>query len=292
MWYPTEPTNACLRESLRDLPYEELSCVYPTLGKTYFDWEYPSKGVDNALTFMENNSWLPIVTTALYGLAIYAGQRYMADRPAWDWRYRLAAWNLFLAVFSAVGFFRTAPQLLHNLWYYDFKTNMCTHGMTVLGFGPSAYWVYIFGWSKFFELIDTFFIVVRKKNLMFLHWYHHVTVLICSWHTIVTQNPTGIIFAVVNYGVHMLMYFYYFLMAIKCKPNWFNPLIITVGQILQMVVGVGVCIGVYSWAKEDGCHASLNNIKAALLMYASYLYLFCEFFFKRYMIKAKRTKTL
>jgi hypothetical protein len=31
--------------------------------------------------------------------------------------------------------------------------------------------------SKVFELWDTFFIVVRKRPLILLHWYHHVTVL-------------------------------------------------------------------------------------------------------------------
>jgi elongation of very long chain fatty acids protein 6 len=224
MWYPTESTGSCLRTSLlNNATYEEFTCVYPALGKTYFSWEYPSTLTATTLTYMENNSWLPVVTVALYDLSIYFGQRHMESRPAWDWRYRLAAWNLFLAVFSAAGFFRMAPHLLHNLWHYDLKTLICDDALTTTGFGPTALWGMIFAWSKFFELFDTFFIIVRKKKLMFLHWYHHVTVLLCCWHTMVSRTPAGFIFSVVNYGVHMVMYFYYFLMAIRSKPKWFNP---------------------------------------------------------------------
>lgn len=198
-WYPTDATGECLRTSLRaNVPYEEISCLYPTLGKTYMSWEYPAQGSVTVLDFMEANPWFPLVAVALYALAIFAGQKYMQDKPAWDWRYRLAAWNLFLAVFSAFGVLRMAPNLFHNFYYYDFKTNACSHPLTVLGYGPGAYWGLFFTWSKFFELFDTFFIIVRKKKLMFLHWYHHITVLLCCWHTIVSGTPVGMIFSVVN----------------------------------------------------------------------------------------------
>jgi elongation of very long chain fatty acids protein 6 len=224
-WFPTDASgDDCLRTALvRDAPYEEFNCLYPTLGKTTLGWEYPTAWPADVLEFMQNNGWLPIVTVALYAVVIFWGQQYMADRPAWDWRKRLAAWNLFLAVFSGWGFFRMAPHLLHNLYHYDFKTNVCADPMSLLGFGPTSVWGLIFAWSKFFELFDTFFIVVRKKKLMFLHWYHHITVLLCCWHTITSSSPAGFIFSVVNFGVHMVMYFYYFLMAIRCKPKWFNP---------------------------------------------------------------------
>jgi len=252
------------------------------------NWEFPSTGAAKVLAFMENNSWLPIATVIVYVISIFAGQAYMANHEAWNCRKWLAAWNFFLSVFSFCGFIRMAPHLLHNIYHYDFETIVCTDSLTLAGYGSSAMWGLIFAWSKFFELFDTFFIVARKKKLMFLHYYHHVTVLLCCWHTIVSGTPAGFIFSVVNYGVHTVMYFYYFLMAIHCRPKWFNPKVITVAQILQMVVGVSVCVGAYKFAGKESCHANTLNIRGTLFMYASYLYLFSEFFFKRYMIQARK----
>jgi GNS1/SUR4 family len=57
-----------------------------------------------------------------------------------------------------------------------------------------------------------------------------------------------------------------------------------------MVVGVSVCLGAYNYAGKDGCFANPLNIRGALFMYASYLYLFCDFFFKRYGVIATKRK--
>ncbi|CAN0512742.1 unnamed protein product [Discosporangium mesarthrocarpum] len=52
------------------------------------------------------------------------------------------------------------------------------------------------------ELGDTFFIVLRKKPLIFLHWYHHVTVLLYCWHSYYEQTTYGLYFICMNYTVH------------------------------------------------------------------------------------------
>jgi elongation of very long chain fatty acids protein 6 len=87
------------------------------------------------------------------------------------------------------------------------------------------------------------------------------------------------------------MYFYYFLMAVKMKPKWFNSIWITVSQISQMVVGVAVTVlgFVLTPSYEKECSLSKENNVAALIMYGSYLMLFLEFFFQRYRFKGKKT---
>jgi hypothetical protein len=47
--------------------------------------------------------------------------------------------------------------------------------------------VQLFILSKFPELVDKFFIVARRRPLLFLHWYHHVAVLLYCWHSYATE---------------------------------------------------------------------------------------------------------
>ena len=78
------------------------------------------------------------------------------------------------------------------------------------------------------------------------------------------------------------MYFYYFLMAIKCKPKWFNPKWITIAQITQMVVGGTVSIFAFLVVGREGCWATFENNTGILVMYVSYFFLFLQFFLQRY----------
>jgi elongation of very long chain fatty acids protein 6 len=124
--------------------------------------------------------------------------------------------------------------------------------------------------------------VVHKKKLILLHWYHHASVLLASWHTMVTHSPAGIIYTTVNYGVHAIMYLYYFLMAVKCKPKWFRPQWITIAQISQMVVGCIISICAFSLVHREDCWAKFENNTGILVMYASYFLLFSQFFLNRF----------
>ena len=76
-------------------------------------------------------------------------------------------------------------------------------------------------------------------------------------------------------------------MAIKMRPKWFNPIVVTFMQLSQMFVGVGVTIVAFYYYKksiEEGkpCHIRKENNVAAFIMYGSYFYLFAQFFVARY----------
>ena len=238
------------------------------------------------LNFVKENMYLPGYIVTGYISACYLGQKFMKNRKPFDLSTPLAYWNLFLSLFSFVGMTRTVPELIYNINNLTIKENLCSDPMTTFGKGACGLWVQLFIFSKIPELLDTFFIVARKKPLIFLHWYHHITVLLFCWHSYATEASTGLFFVAMNYSVHAMMYGYYYLMAINAKPKWLNPALITASQISQMVVGTSLCVmSGLLLANGDECSVKKENIIAGAIMYGSYLYLFCEFAVKRFLPK-------
>jgi hypothetical protein len=275
----------CIGTNGLGVQYVEFSCVHPTLGKLYLPFEKFYDPV-SSLVWMQERPMIPIWACLIYVAGIVAGRAYFAKRDAWSWRGALAFWNLGLSLFSWIGAFRTAPQLYYNLTTYPLRSNLCDDPAALYGSGSTGLWVQLFILSKFPELIDTLFIVVHKKPLIFLHWYHHITVLLYCWHSYVTTSPSGLFFVVMNYSVHAVMYGYYFLMAVKMRPKWFNPIVVTFMQLSQMFIGVGVTIVAYYYYSHpvEGreCQIRKENNLAAFVMYGSYFYLFAQFFVMRY----------
>ena len=123
-----------------------------------------------------------------------------------------------------------------------FYASVCRPAETSFGQGANGFWTMLFIFSKVPELIDTLFVVLRKKELIFLHWYHHVTVLLYCWHSYMTRSSAGLYFVAMNFGVHALMYFYFFLQSIGVRVGWAQ--VVTTLQISQMFVGIIVCTSV------------------------------------------------
>uniref|UniRef100_A0A672KYU7 Elongation of very long chain fatty acids protein n=1 Tax=Sinocyclocheilus grahami TaxID=75366 RepID=A0A672KYU7_SINGR len=135
---------------------------------------------------------------------------------------------------------------------------------------------------------DTLFIVLRKQKLIFLHWYHHITVLLYSWYSYKDMVAGGGWFMTMNYLVHAVMYSYYALRAAGFKISRKFAMFITLTQISQMVMGCVVNYLVYSWMQQgQECPSHVQNIVWSSLMYLSYFVLFCQFFFEAYVTKTK-----
>jgi hypothetical protein len=98
---------------------------------------------------MESQPLLPIVVCALYAILIFGGQYLMENSESWKWRRSMAAWNLFLSVFSGIGMLRTLPQLLHNLATMSVRDNLCRDPRETYGSGSTGLWVQLFILSKF-----------------------------------------------------------------------------------------------------------------------------------------------
>jgi hypothetical protein len=97
---------------------------------------------------MVDNPWLPMVAVTLYGVGIIYGRNHFKNQPAWDWRRTMSIWNLCLSTFSAIGFVRTLPQLIHNFSHYTVTENLCFDPESNFGSGATGFWVQIFCLSK------------------------------------------------------------------------------------------------------------------------------------------------
>ncbi|CAN0011991.1 unnamed protein product [Pylaiella littoralis] len=263
-------------------PYSEIYEWYPWMRKFYTTWEIEKDCISGWLWIRRNSPWFPILTCAGYLLFCYVGPKIMASRKAFDLRGPLVAWNFLLSAFSFMGMIRTVPHLIHILSIYGFKYTICVKPTMWYGSGAVGLWTQLFILSKIPELGDTIFVVLRKKPLIFLHWYHHVTVLLYCWHSYFEQTTYGLYFVTMNYTVHALMYLYYGLAGMKirlCKPYY-----ITTIQISQMVVGIAVCVaGGYYIAMGETKYISTPNFQAGVVMYFSYMLLFMQYFLGRFL---------
>ena len=272
------------------------------LGATQYELDFRYDAIHGWV----KESWpvIPVAAVTIYMLFCYYGQIVMACNCGkdfkkcnalghpFDLRITLGFWNLLLSAFSFMGAFRTVPHLLGIIMSKSYKDTMCDVAVDAYGHGPCGLWTALFILSKLPELIDTVFIVLRKRPLIFLHWYHHVTVLLFCWHAYATEAASGLYFIAMNYSVHAVMYAYYAAGAFDVVPKGFPSWIITIGQISQMVVGTTVCVSTwYYYSQGITCHNEYNNLVAGALMYGSYLYLFLEFAYNRFIKpKAKSPK--
>jgi len=234
--------------------------------------------------------WVPLctVTGAAYVTLVFTGQSYMSSRAPFHLRGALATWSALLAAFSMMGFSRTAPELLNILREGGVQESVCNPSY-MLENKVTAFWTWLFVLSKLPELGDTAFIVLRKQKLIFLHWYHHLSVLIYVFYTMSEFTSSARWFMVMNFFVHALMYSYYTLRALRIRvPPGVAPLITSL-QLLQMAVGCTINFLSYNYkSKGIECSQSYGHLTFGFFIYASYFVLFAKFFYAAYFSGAGR----
>jgi len=260
---------------------EELGVAKPYEYEYKYFFETWTDGVeDKFLHFTQTYAYFPVVMAVIYASFLFYGQRYMRDRPAFDLRMPLALWSGVLAIFSILGAARSIPELIYTIREYSFHHSMCHPSFL---YGVPGFWAIMFVASKPYELGDTVFIVLRKQKLIFLHWYHHITVMLFAWRCYQEHLAPGRWYEVMNFTVHAFMYTYYTLRALRYRiPRWVQ-VGITSMQIAQMVVGC-FTFAYYYALRYYGNYCQMTPQAAfwGSLMYASYLLLFADFFRKAY----------
>ncbi|KAG5505118.1 hypothetical protein JIQ42_04305 [Leishmania sp. Namibia] len=259
---------------------------------------------DDVCQWMAAHMEVPVLVVGLYlVMVLYIPGAYMKNRQPFDLRYLNISWNLLLTVFSLCGAYYCLPQLYRTIFVPEFTVHdyanggeipwkggvynaFCEWNRNIFYDGPVGAFLCFFILSKIPEMLDTAFLVFQKKPVIFLHWYHHTTVMLYCWHSYVVRISGGLVFAGMNYGVHSVMYFYYFICACGYRKyvRPFAP-IITFFQIAQMVVGMFTEVyTLYTiYLTDKRCQSDATNARLGFMMYLSYFVLFSKLFYDSYM---------
>lgn len=170
-----------------------------------------------------------------------------------------------------------------------FETSVCVYRDDIYRRGIPGYVNLIFLYSKFFEIFDTVLLVLQKKRVIFLHWYHHASMLLYSVIAWSLPVPGVMWFSAINAFVHTLMYFYYFMCSVQLH-HLVAPFAssITMLQIVQMIVGTFIAgYTFYEHNYGSGCDTNNNVLGVTLGIYIGYLVLFAKFFIDRYVLKKR-----
>lgn len=234
------------------------------------------------LLFMKSPIYF-VVIQLLYLFAVRLGPKIMENYKPLKLKTMLMVYNSLLVMMS-IYMFKEAILTLYLL-KYNFWCNQVDYSID-----PSAlrmadlFWWFFF--SKVIELLDTVFIILRKKfnQITFLHVYHHSIVLCTCW-TGARYFPGGIGMAgvLLNSFVHTIMYSYYGLSLLGDQVRkylWWKRYL-TQLQLAQFAFGL-VFLGYNTY---NNCPFPRFILYATGFNLVILFSLFINFYFKTYIEK-------
>lgn len=140
---------------------------------------------------------------ATYYLIIFGGREIMRNLPAVKLNKLFIAHNFCLTAISGGLLLLFAQQLIPGLWENGLYDGVC--GAT--GWSQQLLVLYYVNYlTKYLELLDTVFLVLKKKPLTFLHTYHHGATALLCYTQLVGQTSVSWVPITLNLAVHVVMY--------------------------------------------------------------------------------------
>lgn len=271
-----------------------MNTIFTPIQFEKYDWEQlisPSKfSWEYGVTPFSEVQW-GIYGAIIYLLIIFGLQKIVSLYPKFFSKLPLKPFmlfhNLFLSAFSTICLVNTLIALSNKVSIQGWKSIFCYEEENPIR-GPLHFWCYWYYLSKYYELIDTVFMVLKGRKLILLHLFHHAIMPISSWALLHgEQSGYSWIVNVENSFVHIFMYFYYAISLYNRKIWWKKYL--TIAQITQFVSGLPLHFIIYyyffSKSSLNGgfkrvCSGNLYGFAWTLILNFIFLQMFCSFYKK------------
>ncbi|NXK58658.1 ELOV6 protein, partial [Sylvietta virens] len=228
------------------------------------------------------------IFAVIYCMLIFGIQHFMKERRPFNLRAPLVLWSFSLTLFSFIAACRIWKQLAFLLLTKGFKQSVCSKSFYV--HPVSKLWIYLFVLSKLIEMGDTVFIVLRKKKLIFVHWYHHLLTMVISWYAYTLMTIGMGWNAGLNLVIHSVTYFYYTVTAMGIRVPRSLAMLLTTAQMVQMTGFVIINIFILIWNDDKLCKIHWPLFLISLSLYTTLLALFSNFFVKTYLTSTRKSK--
>ncbi|EKX51520.1 hypothetical protein GUITHDRAFT_66090 [Guillardia theta CCMP2712] len=227
-----------------------------------------------------------VVICVVYFLSVRALKFFMRSRKPFDLRYVVAFHSGLLTVASFVLFASFMMILFEKFQSFSPWETICSSDFHHDGNLQFLYYInYLVKW---YELLDTVILVLRKKEVIFLHEYHHAATLFLCWIQLDQHSTVQWVPITINLLVHVFMYYYYTLAALKI-PVWWK-IYLTQLQIVQFVIDIAACkhlrMILLCSRPRPMCNGTLKGALVGVGVIFSYLVLFVIFYLQTVSIYA------
>uniref|UniRef100_A0A6B2LCX7 Elongation of fatty acids protein n=1 Tax=Arcella intermedia TaxID=1963864 RepID=A0A6B2LCX7_9EUKA len=226
------------------------------------------------------SSYLMLSLCICYLLLIFGVQRLMLKREPFSLKWIVAIHNGILSLSSLVLLVLFVEELYKRIAGTSLVYSICD--IKVLQ-GSVEYFCYLNHILKYYEFLDTLFLALKKKDIPFLHIYHHTLTLILTHVQLEGKTVIQWVPIVLNLFVHVLMYYYYMIATFGYSVWWKKHL--TSLQIIQFVLDLIFCyIAAYLGYISDfkDCQGTAFCAVFGIGLLSTYLLLFLDFFVNTY----------
>jgi fatty acid elongase 3 len=204
-----------------------------------------------------------------------------------NFRYITAFHNFTIFLLSVFMFVGTFLQIISRLSNNGFHVAFCDPTSSLEN-GGMSFWLYVFYLSKYYEFLDTFLLIIKGKDLEFLHVYHHSLTVFNCWFALESYSPFCWIGMALNTFVHCIMYWYYFNQSLGRNLWW--KIYLTQLQMIQFVINFMGLMYYFYLKQFTTCAGTYYGAFLCLWVMTTFFLLFLRFYLRTYTQRKPKTQ--